>query len=514
MGRLIVLTSCAMLTFMSLNFLRDSAPSSPATQPKPPAPSPHRFAWRVIIPFAVLMAAATLGVLTLLIVLLGADAPATPVTIVIDGEARQTDTNAQTVAELLRDFQIDPNSGDQIDPPPLSPITPDMVVRIDRARSVSLLVDGEARVLWTPLTNPAQILASAGVTVEAGDLVLLDGSPADVNMLAGWPVPVTQIAVRHVMPIIVVDEEDGSTRVLMTTRETVGEALFDAGYTLYEADSLSVALSEPVVRDMMVTIRRANPINIVVDGETIRTRVRGSTVADALASAGVTLTGLDYPIPAESTPLIPGMSIRVIRVQEEIVETDRTLAYETLYQADPELEIDNQRVLQPGREGIERTRIRVRYENGIEVSRTVESVEVIQAPQNHIIGYGTNIVIRTLETPDGVIEYWRVIRMYATSYHPAALGGDNITATGRTLVKGIVGGDPRITPYGTRIYVFGYGFGDIQDTGGPRRIRLWVDLGYSDEDFVGWSRNTDVYILTPVPPPEDILYILPCCALQ
>jgi hypothetical protein len=34
-----------------------------------------------------------------------------------------------------------------------------------------------------------------------------------------------------------------------------------------------------------------------------------------------------------------------------------------------------------------------------------------------------------------------------------------------------------------------------------------VDLGYSDADFVGWSRWVDVYLLLPVP--ESVDYLLP-----
>ncbi len=97
--------------------------------------------------------------------------------------------------------------------------------------------------------------------------------------------------------------------------------------------------------------------------------------------------------------------------------------------------------------------------------------------------------------------------MYATSYHPAALGGDDVTATGRRLTTGIVASSPAVIPFGTEVYVEGYGIGLMADTGGPRRFPLWIDLGYSDEDFRSWSRYVDVYLLTPVP--DDIDYLLP-----
>jgi 3D (Asp-Asp-Asp) domain-containing protein len=149
----------------------------------------------------------------------------------------------------------------------------------------------------------------------------------------------------------------------------------------------------------------------------------------------------------------------------------------------------------------------VRYENGEEVSRTEDGSAVVQEPVNQVIAYGTNIVIRTVDTPEGPREYWRTFRVYATSYHPAALGGDNVTAIGMTLQKGVIGADPDIIPFRTDVYVPGYGTGIIADTGGPRSSPYWIDLGYSDEDWVSWSRYVDIYLLTPVP--GDIDYFLP-----
>ncbi|MBZ0275116.1 MAG: G5 domain-containing protein, partial [Anaerolineae bacterium] len=153
------------------------------------------------------------------------------------------------------------------------------------------------------------------------------------------------------------------------------------------------------------------------------------------------------------------------------------------------------------------TNTRIRLENGVEISRTAESAAVLVEPVNEVIAYGTNVVIQTVNTPDGPREYWRVLRLYATSYHPAALGGDDVTATGRRLTKGIVAIDPRVIPYGTEVYVEGYGVGLAADTGGPRRSARWIDLGYDDENWVSWSRPVDVYILTPIP--ANINYMPP-----
>ncbi len=454
-----------------------------------------------MIALGALLVVAVIGGALILIAL----AHTTPVTLIVNGDARELQSHAGNVAQLLDEAAVTLGDGDQVSAPLNAPLELGMVVRIDRARSVFLTVDGTTTPLWTAQIDPVDILAGAGVRVGSGDRIIIDGTEVNSVLLDQWSVPISSIDVRHAVTLRIHDDEN--TRSLQTTSATVGEALFAAGYTLYLSDNTIPDLNTPLTGDLDVTITRAHPVEIIADGETIRTRSQGSTVADALADAGVALVGLDYAIPAELSPLRPGMSIRVIRVREDIEVSQQQLPFETVYQADPTLELDQRQTLQSGQEGIQETRVRVRYENGIAVKRSAEETVVARAPVNHVIGYGTKVVIRTIDTPDGPLQYWRKLRMYATSYHPAALGGDDTTATGRKLEHGIVGSDPNILPYGTLIYVRNYGIGDIEDTGGKRSMPLWIDLGYSDADWRGWSGYTDVYILTPVPAQID--YFLP-----
>lgn len=490
---------------MALNF---PPPSSDDTQPTSPFTVKKRITG--CLRFAPLMVVIGLAGAALIVVLLWLVLMIVPgvrdksVTISVDGSAFPAVTHAFTVDELLREQNITLGEGDVIIPAIQTAVTSGMLVRISRARSVTLTVDGQSRVYRTHLTNPSEILESAGLTLGEKDRVLVDGTPAEIASLPRWPVPATQIIVQRALRLRI---RDGNTqRTLLTTQDTVGAALFDAGITLYLADSVSPDLYTAVTDNLDVTINRSLPVSIIADGVTIETRVRGQTVADALAEAEIALIGLDYAIPDDDTRLLPGIRIRVIRVNEDVVFEETRQPFETVYQADPTLEIDQKQTLQPGQEGITQTSIRVRYENGVEISRDVEETTIVQEPVNQIIGYGTNIVLRTIDTPDGPRQYWRRLRMYATSYHPAALGGDNITATGKKLTKGVVGSDPRVITYGTSLYVPGYGEGVMADTGGARP-GLWIDLGYDDENWVSWSRWVDVYLLVPVP--DSIRYLLP-----
>jgi uncharacterized protein YabE (DUF348 family) len=428
-----------------------------------------------------------------------------PVTLQIGGETQSITTNAETVAELLEERAIHMEPGDVLSVGLTTKLKSGMTIELTKARTVAITVDGQTSILRTLYENPQDILESAGIDIRSADRILLDGAEADINELILWNVPVMDITIQKAISVRIIDGDE--VIALETVADTVGDALSEAGVTLYLADSTQPDLGAQLTDNLVITIDRSKEIAIIADGERLDTRVSGETVLDALVETGVTLAGLDYTVPSEETSIAGGMSVRVIRVTEEIVTEQDIIDFETVFQADAELTLDQRVVAQAGQQGIVQRTVRVRYENGAEISRTTEEEQVVQAVANRVVNYGTNIVVRTLDTPDGPVEYWRVMRVYATSYHPAALGGDNITSIGETLRKGIVAIDPRIIPYGTRTYVEGYGVGVAADTGGPRSSPYWIDLGYSDEDFEGWSRMATVYLLTPVP--DDVNYLLP-----
>jgi resuscitation-promoting factor RpfB len=229
---------------------------------------------------------------------------------------------------------------------------------------------------------------------------------------------------------------------------------------------------------------------------------------------GIGLVGQDYAVPGLADPIKVGSPVKVVRVLEEIVTEQEPIAHETAWQPDPDLEIDNRRVAQQGAPGILHRRIRVRYEDGHEVSRVLEDEWVAREPAAHIMAYGTLIVPRILDTPDGPVEYWRKIRMLATSYTAATSGkaGDHpsygVTAVGLPMRKGIVAVDPRLINLYQQVYVAGYGLGTAADTGGAIKGRR-IDLGYDDDNLVLWYNWVDVYLLMPPPDPAKIRYLLP-----
>jgi 3D (Asp-Asp-Asp) domain-containing protein len=263
---------------------------------------------------------------------------------------------------------------------------------------------------------------------------------------------------------------------------------------------------------MHIYLDRSLPVTVQVDGHELRTRTHRTRVGEVLADLGVTLNGEDYAVPPLDASLGEGGVVRVVRVTESILIEQSPIPFDSEWRADPTLEIDHQQLLQEGSPGVLEKRIRLRYEDGQVVSRNVEGESIVQAPVNRVMGYGTKIVVRQLQTPSGTIEYWRVLRMLATSYSAGTAGVSpsnphyGYTATGLPMDDGIVAVDPHVIPLLSKVYVPGYGIGLAADTGGAIRGKR-IDLGYSDEHLQLWFSWVNVYLLTPVP--DQINYLGP-----
>jgi uncharacterized protein YabE (DUF348 family) len=427
------------------------------------------------------------------------------VTLVVDGEADQMRTHQRTVGALLMDAGLELHPEDIVMPPPDEPLTPDMTVEVTRARPVVIEADGRRWHVRSHASTSERILAEAGLQVGPHDRVTAE----EVNRPGEEPH--LHLRVQRAVPVTI--HQDGSTVVLHTTATTVGDALLEAGLVLYLADRVEPEPGEVLSAGMHIYVERSQPVTVQVDGRTLRTRTHREQVGEVLADLRVALTGKDYTRPSSSHPITDETTIEVVRVNERFLIQQEPIPFEVVWQPDPELELDHQRLIQDGAPGVLERRLRVRNENGQEVSRTLENEYVLTPPTTKVFGYGTRIVVREIETSEGTVEYWRVIRMLATSYSASTAGTSpdspwyGRTRLGWQMRHGIVAVDPRVIPLRTRVYVPGYGIGVAGDTGGAINGRR-IDLGYDDSNLVLWYRWVDVYLLTPVPPPSQIDYVL------
>lgn len=498
-------------------------------------------------------------------------------TLVVDGRAQAVVTRAGTVGALLTERGVILRPGDLVTPGPAAHLRRGARVEVRHAVKARVHADGRVVRAASLGRSARAVLVDAGVTLSARDRVSVNGLPQAVdaplsaasvthhvgrdrrpesvlvadarreNAIPPLPAPAQPqsgplppdlagalgaiqpetlsdldprlgtdddlvIAVWRARPIVV--EEDGVALGIELAGATVGEALVDGGIPLWPEDVLAPPADAPLSGVQRIRIRRATPFVVLSDNASRDVRAWASTVGEGLARGGIGLQGHDYSVPPAETALSPGMVVQIVRVREDVMVIETDIPYGVETEPDAGLTLDQTRVIQAGVPGMKEQRIRITYEDGLEIDRQVEEEIVLREPVTERVAYGTNIVWGTVDTPDGPKRYWRQLRVYATSYSAARAGTPKSapwygrTRLGLQMRKGIVAVDPRLIPLGTNLYVPGFGVGLAGDTGGGIR-NYHIDLGFDDDNYESWHWSVDLYLLEPLPPERSMRWILP-----
>lgn len=417
----------------------------------------------------------------------------------------------ETVGDVLAAAGLSLAEGDVVSPGPNAPADPAAPIAIDRAAEVTVIAPDSVMTYRTQQETLGGFLTEVGLTLPPGARLLADGQAVDAAAVADHPLP-AHIAFDPYKRVIITDGDE--RWALRTTALSVGEALMESGVALAALDSVTPSRETPLSADLEIVIERAAPYVVVADGQTVEVSSDATVVFDVLADNGIALGPLDYTRPAIDASVSPGDTIEVVRVTERIDSETAPIPFETVFEPAPDLEIDTLVEASPGSPGVLQIQTRVRLENGVEVSREPAGEIVAVAPVNRVLRYGTLIVMRTIDTPTGPVEYWRKVNMRVTSYTATSAGknpgepGYGITASGVQAGTGVIAVDPTVIPFRSYVYVPGYGVAFAGDTGGGIKGRF-IDLGYDEGEFQSWRGTVDVYYLGPPPPAEDIRWILP-----
>ena len=149
---------------------------------------------------------------------------------------------------------------------------------------VTILVDGKIISQASIGLIPAEFLSSADVTIGAHDRVLYEGSSVSLNSA----LPVAEnytLTIRRAVPVTI-NTPDG-VKTIQTSAFNVGEALKEAGFTLYEADEIDPPAETPLHSGMAISYRPSKEVTITIDGKVVHSRSALSSVGQVLAQAGV-----------------------------------------------------------------------------------------------------------------------------------------------------------------------------------------------------------------------------------
>lgn len=457
--------------------------------------------------------AAAIAVVVLLAVFAFRLFPGQEVTILSNGQAFRVSAVFDAQQEALGAASITLGPGDSL---LVADADRHASIAVQRARPVTVAVDGESLAFGTTAATAGGALAEAGVVLRPGDVVLMDGVPASERApLAGvryasGALPASVPSATRPVALSVIRARPYTVYIdtvrvdVNSAATTVGGLVADLGMTVREGDLVTPPLDSPLAAGMTVALAKARTVNVTLNGKETSLYTQAETVAEVLALLGANPGADDILSPQRETLVFNGMNL-VVGTTEVLLETfTEQVPAPTVFEEDPGLPRGEVRIVN-GTAGERVSTFSVTYRNGQETSRTFVSTTVTTAPvpSRHITGTkAVNATKPTVNLPGFTGTYREKVTVWATWYNAShgAWSRDDPnygrTATGVIVDHGICAVDPSVIPLGTRFVVPGYGMCIAADTGGGIKGSK-VDLGFpEDAGSNPWHTGyVDIYIL-------------------
>ena len=187
------------------------------------------------------------------------------VTVTVDGQSREVTTYAATAGEVLADEGLRPASHDVVLPDPDSAVGDGDTIVLNRARPLSLTVDGVRTDVYTTALSVDGALDELGYRTEG---LVLSASRSERLPLDGMELSVAT-------PKNVTLIADGQQRVVTTTASTAGDLLAEQGIALSPTDRTSLVPAQPLLDAMVLRVTRVLVSEVtevrVVDYQTVET---------------------------------------------------------------------------------------------------------------------------------------------------------------------------------------------------------------------------------------------------
>lgn len=229
------------------------------------------------------------------------------------------------------------------------------------------------------------------------------------------------------------------------------------------------------------------PVKITVGGVTNEYRTTKKLVSDILADVGVVANENDVT-PKMTDVIEAGDEIIVDEEGYQVVTVTESIAYNTIEVENTDLAPGERVTTQYGSMGEREITYKIFYNHdGAETHRERVSEIVLADAQDEIIEYSPDEEFEVGKIPASrPTNYSRVETFTATAYD--ASPEDNgpwagVTSTGMKMGYGVIAVDPKVIPYGTRMYIesvdgqYVYGYAIAGDCGGAIKGNR-VDLFY------------------------------------
>jgi len=300
------------------------------------------------------------------------------VTLTVNGQSQSLTTYAFTVGNLLYAQGIPLSLADELSPSQDAWLKNGAQVTLRRSIPVQILSDGKLTSLYSADRIPSSFLAQAGVNLAPADLLLSNGRPVDPDR--PFPDNTATISLQVIRSLSFTPNQAGQERQLTSSARTLGSALWSSGYTLFAADQLLPEPSTPLTKGLVASLQPSRLVTVHTLNADVTVRTSAVTVGQLLEASNLSPQGLDYSLPSPESPIPASGKVRLVRVTEQVLVEQTPLPFETEFQPVSDLDLDSQSIVQAGEYGLTAERVRVRYEDGQEITRTVETEWVARQP--------------------------------------------------------------------------------------------------------------------------------------
>ncbi|MDO4607805.1 MAG: 3D domain-containing protein [Clostridia bacterium] len=304
------------------------------------------------------------------------------------------------------------------------------------------------------------------------------------------------------------------THEVQTLSNNVESAIVMAGFNSSKYKVLSVNATNGATH---INLAYKFPVYITMGKKTVKTYTTKATVADILKEAGYKVDKYDMVEPSLDTVINDVAYIDYTNIDyvngsylEDIPYSVKTVYSDTMEQGT--------KTLTAGVNGKQEVKYTAKMVNGVKVETIVNSTTMLSAPVEGTQTVGTKATVVTTSanvgtistlTPAAPIEldangnpvkFKSKMNVQATAY---TYTGNNCS-TGVAPQPGYIAVNPRVIPYGTKMYIktadgsFIYGYAVAADTGGfinsrPTNVDLFMASRAACTAF--GRRNVEIYIL-------------------
>ncbi|WP_195576810.1 3D domain-containing protein [Paenibacillus sp. 1001270B_150601_E10] len=325
---------------------------------------------------------------------------------------------------------------------------------------------------------------------------------------------------------------DGQENTIETRKSTLRDVLDEHAIALGAHDKVSMMLDTELEDGVSVSIKRAKPVQVTVDGKTNTLYTTEDRVSNALEGFNVTVNPLDKVFPDNSTAISKDMEIKVVRITKDVETREVKVPFKTVKQANADMKKGTTKTVQQGQQGVVLQNIENTYQDGKLVHSELVEKKVQAKTVNKIVAYGTkkepevqvlsastnNLATRNASgssgsssksssnvSKDGINFKYKQkltnVQLTAYTEQPGSAGAK--TASGTKVTEGrTIAVDPDVVPLGWWVYIEGYGFYRAEDTGGAVKGKI-MDIYFDSSSQVkrfGRKKGNTVYVIGPVKP--------------